>query len=66
MIFTMNFHLTSHVNTLKSNLTRLQAGDSGRLHSCHRRVGKDALSKRAAATDSIWTKNDEAKMEDEL
>ena len=66
MIFTMNFHLTSHMNALKSNLTRLQAGDSGWPHSCHRRLAKSALARLATAIDSIWTKDDETKMEDEL
>jgi hypothetical protein len=66
MIFTMNFHLASHMKTLKPNLTRLQAGDSGWPQSCHRCLGKSGLARLATATDSIWRKDDETKMEDEL
>jgi hypothetical protein len=37
---TMNFNLTWNTSAAKSNLTRLQAGDSGWLHSEDRRFGK--------------------------
>ncbi len=33
MIFTMSFNQTWHTSAAQSNLTRLQAGDSGWLHS---------------------------------
>jgi hypothetical protein len=36
----MNFNLTWHMSASQSNLTRLQAGDLGGLHSEDRRFGK--------------------------
>ena len=65
MIFTMNFHLTSYMDALKSNLTRLQAGDSGRLQHLVLPHCENLLARLGTAIDSIWTKNLETKMEDE-
>jgi hypothetical protein len=63
----MNSCLTWHMSAAKSNLTRLQTGDSGRLRTLGSPLWENALAGLANATDSIWARDrDTEKTENEI
>jgi hypothetical protein len=61
----MNFNLTWPMSAAQSNLTRLQAGDSGGRHRKDRRFGKTCWQGWQPARLRFGRETDELKMEDE-